>query len=90
MLGATIRAENDQTVEMMFRPKEEERIFDRLVAEQLAAAATGRRGPIQVKTEPKKEEPPKLFELTELQKTNLARLTIVLHNPLYDWSKGDA
>jgi DNA topoisomerase III len=67
-LGAKIRAENDQTVEMMFRPKEEERIFDRLVAENLAAAATGMRGPIQVKTEPKKEEPPKLFELTELQK----------------------
>ena len=76
-LGATIRAENDQTVEMTFRPKEEERIFDRAVAEKLAAAATGARGPIQVKTEPKKEEPPKLFELTELQKRC---------NALFGWS----
>jgi DNA topoisomerase III len=76
-LGATIRTENDHTVEMVFRPKEEERIFDRTAAEQLAAAATGTRGPIQVKTEPKKEEPPKLFELTELQKRC---------NSLFGWS----
>src|SRR5260370_28555075 len=67
-LGATIRAENDQTVEMVFRPKEEQRILDKAVAEKLKAAATGARGPIQVNTEPKKEEPPKLFDLTELQK----------------------
>ena len=76
-LGATIRAENDHIVEMVFRPKEEERIFDRVDAEKLAAAATGTRGPIQVKTEPKKEEPPKLFELTELQKRC---------NALFGWS----
>jgi len=67
-LGATIRAENDQTVEMAFRPKEEERIFDKGSAEKLKAAAMGARGPIGVNTEPKKEEPPKLFDLTELQK----------------------
>ena len=76
-LGATIRAENDQTVEMMFRPKEEERIFDRATAENLKAGAIGAKGPIQVKTEPKKEEPPKLFELTELQKRC---------NTLFGWS----
>ena len=67
-LGATIRAENDKTVEMMFRPKDEDRIFDRASAEKLKESAMGARGPIHVTTEPKKEEPPKLFELTELQK----------------------
>jgi DNA topoisomerase III len=67
-LGATILAANNETVDMVFRPKEEDRILDRAVAEKLQATATGSKGPILVVTQPKKEEPPKLFELTELQK----------------------
>jgi DNA topoisomerase-3 len=76
-LGATIRAANNETVDMVFRPKEEDRILDRAVAEKLQAVATGAKGPILVVTQPKKEEPPKLFELTELQKRC---------NALFGWS----
>lgn len=43
------------------------RIMDRSMAEAVAVAATGFRGPLSIKQTEKKQSPPKLFDLTALQ-----------------------
>lgn len=47
---------------------EEDRIFDRHVAEAIAEKVKGAKGPLSIKTERKKQAPPKLFSLSGLQK----------------------
>lgn len=92
-LGATVRAETGLTVELVYRPKDEDRLFERAKADALRAAAQGARGSIRVETQPKKEEPPKLFDLTELQKCGNARFgwsakrTLELAQALYQERK---
>jgi DNA topoisomerase-3 len=48
-------------------PGEDDRIYDRTAAEALAKRAQGARGPLQVKSERKRQAPPKLFSLLTLQ-----------------------
>ncbi|OQA33724.1 MAG: DNA topoisomerase 3 [Betaproteobacteria bacterium ADurb.Bin341] len=49
-------------------PKEDERIHDRAIAEQIAQAAQGRPTRLSVKTEAKRKAPPPLFKQAELQR----------------------
>lgn len=47
---------------------EDRRIYDKAAAEALAATATGHQGPLRVTKERKRSAPPKLFDLSGLQK----------------------
>jgi DNA topoisomerase-3 len=49
-------------------PGEDDRIYDRAAADSLAQRAQGARGPLAVKSERKRQAPPKLFSLLTLQK----------------------
>lgn len=49
------------------------RIMDRRLAEAVASAANGYKGPLSIKQQEKRQTPPKLFDLTALQSTCSAR-----------------
>jgi DNA topoisomerase III len=54
---------------MRHAPPPKQRIKDRALAEAIARAADGYRGPLSVKVEHCRQGPPKLFDLPSLQKT---------------------
>ncbi len=67
----------EKRILLRFAPKEEERIFDRSIADALANRAKGFTGPLKVTHERKKTPPPKLFSLAAFQ---------ILANALFGWS----
>lgn len=67
----------NEKVLLRFAPKEEERIFDRAVADGLAERAKGFTGPLKITHERKKIPPPKLFSLASFQ---------MRANALWGWS----
>ncbi len=54
--------------EMLHERKPEDRIMDTRLAQRIAQAAEGHRGPLAVKTETKRRSPPRLFDITAVQK----------------------
>ncbi len=70
-LSARVETEQGTTVMLRFATPatpEDKRLYDRAVAEKLAAQARGAKGPLKVATSRKHQGPPKLFSLSELQK----------------------
>ncbi|MBF0562639.1 MAG: DNA topoisomerase III [Alphaproteobacteria bacterium] len=57
------------TFQMRHAPGPKARIKDRLEAEAIAAAAARHQGPLAVKVEDRRQGPPRLFDLSALQKT---------------------
>lgn len=64
---ADVLAKNGARVALRFAPRDEDRIFERPVAEAIAAKSRGVTGPISVSKEQKKQAPPKLFALSDFQ-----------------------
>ncbi|SFQ01041.1 DNA topoisomerase 3 [Tranquillimonas alkanivorans] len=60
-------ATQDGDVRLRFAPSAEERLTDRAKADSLLQRVQGARGPLSVKTEAKKQAPPKLLDLATLQ-----------------------
>jgi DNA topoisomerase-3 len=72
---------NGGTVLLRYAPKEDERIYDRAQAEEIAKNATGVAAPLKAEKERKTKSPPKLFSFAGFQmKTNAA----------YGWSADKA
>ncbi len=75
---------------MRHAPPAKQRIKDRALAEAIARAADGYRGPLSVKVEHCRQSPPKLFDLPSLQKTCgqrwgwTADKTLAIAQELYD------
>ncbi|MEO7326495.1 MAG: DNA topoisomerase 3 [Dokdonella sp.] len=70
-LSARMVTAADQTVMLRFSPPsepEDMRLYNREDAEQLATQARGAKGPLNVTMTRKRQGPPKLFSLSELQK----------------------
>lgn len=67
-LELDVATQNGNTITLNHAPKEENRIWDKTTAEQLASSATGQNSALTVKKEPKKTAPPKLFDLTSFQR----------------------
>ncbi len=65
-LVADVSSENKK-VSLRFAPREEERIFDRAVADTLSERAKGFTGVLKVTHERKKTSPPQLFSLAAFQ-----------------------
>jgi DNA topoisomerase-3 len=76
--------------EMRHAPPPKQRIKNRLRAEAIARAADGHRGPLGIKVEHCRQGPPKLFDLSSLQKTCgqrwgwTADKTLAIAQELYD------
>jgi DNA topoisomerase-3 len=93
-LEAAVTLANGQAVTLRHAPDEENRIFDRDQAQQLAQKAQGARGPITVEQEEKTTAPPKLFSMARLQKAAStqwgwgADKTLEVAQTLYDQPKG--
>jgi DNA topoisomerase-3 len=64
----TAQVQTDKgTLRMRHAPSQENRIKDKAKAEALLAKVQGAKGPLQVKTEAKKESPPALLDLSAVQ-----------------------
>ncbi len=57
-----------QSLVMKYAPGGENRLFERATAEEIAQRVIGAEGPLQVQTERKRQSPPKLMSLKDLQK----------------------
>lgn len=55
------------TVRLVHSPREEDRLFDLELAQSIERSARGFAGPIRVREERKRQEPPPLFSLSKLQ-----------------------
>ena len=67
-LEAQVLSKGGSAFKMFHAPKEENRIFDKVRAEKLAKDCTGKNGILKIESEEKEKEPPKLFNLSGLQK----------------------
>ena len=67
-VSAVATTATGELVTLTHAPKDDARLFDRAAAEALAKAAASFAGPLQVEHTERRTPPPRLFNLTTLQK----------------------
>ena len=67
-LATSIRTSGGQLVDLKYEPKDEERIFDKSVADSIAATMAGKSFNLVIQTTDKKEAPPKPYSLLTFSK----------------------
>jgi DNA topoisomerase III len=72
-LTATGTTATGESVTLAHAPKDENRIYDRAIAEKLAQAATAHLGSLNVESNERSQAPPRLFNLTTLGKAMSAK-----------------